>query len=631
MTSRFDDNIPLPPGTASVLKVTCMDVVMGRGSGTQNHCGNVTYRKLVFLNKELYATSSKFDKLKISKAIVRAVREKGGHFLEMKDKLYFDIGDKRAWDKTSQALREGQTEIRKRLEQEEARRKESKSSSQSDGASKVAQYKQIISDHRFLDYSKRVLESLYNPSSSAAANLPTTESTPGVQTPEAVQHACGPDCPHARRRETLNKASAELFAIHQAMRGRKASHVPHPTLTSQQSYTAYQQLNHIQSVQPVHHNQHYASETTPAQNDHEYFQVGNSTGRGIDPIPLHELDWQPAELPFREFNYRHDCHHAYTNNLQPRNADVNAASEASNPRENLDSFEPLPYDIETKHDNFRGSRYTIASADTITSLRDILGAIDFDLVPDEGRSSMDSMLSKEIDSLIRTQSDALQYIDAFKAFEDLIFEEDSIEFLSPNPRTGRISDLTNKDDISLMNMSFLTIDEKRKDGNDQIEGMKRQPVDGLLGKDWLSYEINEDNGYRQTSCSNISMMSMDGTGSFLDLIDVESNANDDSQDETPPDVTAMLKKRGFSRKMGFPVRKTVAKDYVEGLPTAIGQSSGEGRGENISSLTITEGTVFDSDKAFSQMAAQVADPEPNEPVSSLSDINVSQMSLTSEM
>jgi len=130
-----------------------MDVVMGRGSGTQNHCGNVTYRKLVFLNKELYATSSKFDKLKISKAIVRAVREKGGHFLEMKDKLYFDIGDKRAWDKTSQALREGQTEIRKRLEQEEARQKESKSSLQSDGSSKVAQYKQIISDHRFLDYS----------------------------------------------------------------------------------------------------------------------------------------------------------------------------------------------------------------------------------------------------------------------------------------------------------------------------------------------------------------------------------------------------------------------------------------------------------------------------------------------
>ena len=33
------------------LSVNCKDVVMGRGSGTQNHCGNVAYRKLVFLNK----------------------------------------------------------------------------------------------------------------------------------------------------------------------------------------------------------------------------------------------------------------------------------------------------------------------------------------------------------------------------------------------------------------------------------------------------------------------------------------------------------------------------------------------------------------------------------------------------
>ena len=50
--------LPLHPlHTLSILlsyyhySVTCKDVVLGRGSGTQNHCGNVTYRKLVFLNK----------------------------------------------------------------------------------------------------------------------------------------------------------------------------------------------------------------------------------------------------------------------------------------------------------------------------------------------------------------------------------------------------------------------------------------------------------------------------------------------------------------------------------------------------------------------------------------------------
>lgn len=72
----------IPPATEAASSVTCKDVVMGRGSGTQNHCGNVAYRKLVYLNKELYATSSKFEKQKIAKAIVAAVRYFGGGFLQ---------------------------------------------------------------------------------------------------------------------------------------------------------------------------------------------------------------------------------------------------------------------------------------------------------------------------------------------------------------------------------------------------------------------------------------------------------------------------------------------------------------------------------------------------------------------
>jgi len=43
--------LPTPPGTQAIVNITCKDVVMGRGSGTQNHFGNVTYRKLVNLNK----------------------------------------------------------------------------------------------------------------------------------------------------------------------------------------------------------------------------------------------------------------------------------------------------------------------------------------------------------------------------------------------------------------------------------------------------------------------------------------------------------------------------------------------------------------------------------------------------
>ena len=42
---------PHCPSFMQLISVTCKDVVMGRGSGTQNHCGNITYRKLVYLNK----------------------------------------------------------------------------------------------------------------------------------------------------------------------------------------------------------------------------------------------------------------------------------------------------------------------------------------------------------------------------------------------------------------------------------------------------------------------------------------------------------------------------------------------------------------------------------------------------
>jgi len=90
------------------------DVVTGRGQGIQRLRGNEMYRELVSMNKRIYARCHKHDKRKVSKGIVDAIRELGGRFLEcdQKSRTYFDIGDKKASSKTSQALREGQTTIR---------------------------------------------------------------------------------------------------------------------------------------------------------------------------------------------------------------------------------------------------------------------------------------------------------------------------------------------------------------------------------------------------------------------------------------------------------------------------------------------------------------------------------------
>jgi hypothetical protein len=100
-----------------VTEVHDSDVLCGRGGAALRHAGNQTYRKLVSLNKGLYITCLKTEKLKISRSIVAAIREKKGRFLEKDGKsgTWYDIGDKKAVEKTSQALREGQPKLRQQI------------------------------------------------------------------------------------------------------------------------------------------------------------------------------------------------------------------------------------------------------------------------------------------------------------------------------------------------------------------------------------------------------------------------------------------------------------------------------------------------------------------------------------
>jgi hypothetical protein len=95
------------------------DVLCGRGGGTNNHIGNSHWRMLVAANKKLYITLPKRQKMLLSRSIVNAVRSQNppGRFLQKDNKsnLWFDVGDQRAQEKTSQALREGAPDIRKEV------------------------------------------------------------------------------------------------------------------------------------------------------------------------------------------------------------------------------------------------------------------------------------------------------------------------------------------------------------------------------------------------------------------------------------------------------------------------------------------------------------------------------------
>lgn len=98
------------------------DILCGRSKQTHHHPGNLSYRGLVNLNKSFYASCEKSHKSRIAQGIVAAIRAQKppGRFLALdpKTSLYYDIGDKKATEKTSQALREGQPKTLKRIQQE---------------------------------------------------------------------------------------------------------------------------------------------------------------------------------------------------------------------------------------------------------------------------------------------------------------------------------------------------------------------------------------------------------------------------------------------------------------------------------------------------------------------------------
>lgn len=95
------------------------DVLSGRGNFVNYHAGNEHFRALVRKHKVAYLACPKPQKGQFSRMIVDEMRllDPPGRFLKQ-DKvtqLWYDIGDKKALDKTRQALREGAPDLMKNL------------------------------------------------------------------------------------------------------------------------------------------------------------------------------------------------------------------------------------------------------------------------------------------------------------------------------------------------------------------------------------------------------------------------------------------------------------------------------------------------------------------------------------
>ncbi|CAJ1970198.1 unnamed protein product [Cylindrotheca closterium] len=101
------------------------DVLCGRGGSINSHAGNEHFRQLVEKRKRVYLTARfKREKRLIASSIVSEIRalDPQGRFLARKggkdNGFWYDIGDEKARDKTSQALRENAPSIRAEIETE---------------------------------------------------------------------------------------------------------------------------------------------------------------------------------------------------------------------------------------------------------------------------------------------------------------------------------------------------------------------------------------------------------------------------------------------------------------------------------------------------------------------------------
>jgi hypothetical protein len=94
------------------------DVLCGRGGLTNGNPGNIFFRRLVRMKQEVYLLASKREKAGVAREIVETIRARNGRFLKKDSNgVWVEICERKAREKTSQALREGAPELRQELSQ----------------------------------------------------------------------------------------------------------------------------------------------------------------------------------------------------------------------------------------------------------------------------------------------------------------------------------------------------------------------------------------------------------------------------------------------------------------------------------------------------------------------------------
>ena len=482
-----------------------------------------------------------------------SVRQYGGRFLQADDKrggAHFEIGDKPAWAKTSQALREGQKEIREKLAKE-------------NGGIHLDEYKQVISEQTFFAYSCRMLESLYK------------------QNEHGEVTACGPNCLIAKRRKELQGLGVEPWRVHQAMQAVSMS----PTAIA---------------PPPLMQQNNFANPSQPMPPTVNYQSPPYDQSNGV--FPHSSTDLAGSSVPSTAFQSMGD-----------QNVQVDGAG--------LDSLEPLNYKLD--HGLPKPSLIKkFISTGSVFSLRNVCSE-DFEMSSEEGKALMEQ-LNMEVDELLQRKSVGLIEIDSKYAFEDLLFDEDSVDFDAENDFEMPKRELS--EDLSLMNMSILSISDDAKSPSSSIKSSLKSKPSFPIRKSYLENELN--NGRQEQRKSSVSfahsVMSLDNE-SFRNLITYLQEPESMSDLEREPE-------QSNARKMGFPIKKSVVDEYQNGMPTVVGQKSVNEPGEKLSNLTIEEERIGTDENSFSHLVGEVAKNNSSVPLSGrslmMSKTGVSDMNMS---
>jgi hypothetical protein len=117
-TTLHDCNV-VSPGAELIWELHPSDIVCGRGAPTNYHQGNEEFRYIVEDYQTSYLCAKRSDKPGVAFKLLEVVKSRGGRFLKRQKasgrQAWTEVGEKQAYEKACQALRDGAPELRREM------------------------------------------------------------------------------------------------------------------------------------------------------------------------------------------------------------------------------------------------------------------------------------------------------------------------------------------------------------------------------------------------------------------------------------------------------------------------------------------------------------------------------------